>query len=254
MKLVGERRALAAVIMAFYFLAYGVLAVSRMAPEMTRALTAIAGVYGLAFFALVAGYFWARWFAVGVGLYGVITSAVGIWQIGAEPVLLFIGGTHLAATLFLWGQTMSEPYDGQTAWREKFHMDDSAVQRLGRSVIRAGIGLPIVLIYAFAPRPDPASAALVLAVVALAGFGLRGLVQLRTWGVLALGVAGALTLGLFGAEVVAHGAGAVVPHVPVAGGAIMAAFTAPLLAPIAGVALLASAVPFLAPIARFVRR
>ena len=254
MKLVGERRALAAVIMAFYFLAYGVLAVSRMAPDMTRALMAIAGVYGLAFFALVAGYFWARWFAVGVGLYGVITSAVGIWQLGAEPVLLFIGGTHLAATLFLWGQAMSEPYDGQTAWREKFHMDDSAVQRLGRSVIRAGIGLPIVLIYAFAPRPDPASAALLLALVTFAGFGLRGLVQLRTWGVLALGVAGALTLGLFGADVVAHGAGAVIPHVPVAGGTIMAALTTPLLAAIAGVALLASAVPFLAPIARFVRR
>jgi hypothetical protein len=34
----------------------------------------------------------------------------------------------------------------------------------------------------------------------------------------------------------------------------MTAFAAPLLAPIAGAALLAAAVPFLAPIARFVRR
>jgi len=41
---------------------------------------------------------------VGVGLYGVITAAVGMWQIGAEPILLFIGGTHLAATMFLWGE------------------------------------------------------------------------------------------------------------------------------------------------------
>src|SRR5947207_8964946 len=149
MKLVGERRALAAAIMAFYFLFYGVLAYSQIAPDFTKAFAAIAGVYGLAFFSLVAGYFWARWYSVGVGLYGVISAAVGIWQIGAEPLLVFMGGTHLAATLFLWGQTMSEPYDGQTAWRERFHMDDHAVQRLGRSVIRAGVSLPFILLYAF---------------------------------------------------------------------------------------------------------
>src|SRR5439155_8690144 len=107
MKLVGERRALAAAIMAFYFLFYGVIAYSQVIPEFNKAFVAIAGVYGLAFFALVAGYFWARWYAVGVGLYGVITAAVGMWQLGAEPVLLFVGGTHLAATVFLWGQAMS---------------------------------------------------------------------------------------------------------------------------------------------------
>jgi len=131
MKLVGERRALAAIVMAFYFLVYGVMAVQQVQPEFTKAFVAIAGVYGLAFFSLVAGYFWARWYAVGVGLYGVITAAVGMWQIGAEPVLLFIGGTHLAATVFLWGQAMSGPYDGQAAWREKFHMDEAL---LGKTV------------------------------------------------------------------------------------------------------------------------
>lgn len=235
MKLVGERRALAAAIMAFYFLLYGVMAYARLAPELTKAFAAIAFVYGLAFFSLVAGYFWARWFAVGVGLYGVITAAVGIWQLGAEPVLLFVGGTHLAATLFLWGQAMSEPYDGQAAWREKFHMDDSAVQRLGRSVIRAGIGLPIVLIYAFAPRPEPAGAVLPVLALVLAALGLRGLIRLRTWGVLAIGLAGALTLVIVGADVVSHG---------LAGAALGRA--------IAGGALVAAAAPFLAPIARFV--
>jgi hypothetical protein len=138
---------------------------------MTKALVAIAGVYGLAFFSLVAGCFWARWYAVGVGLYGVVISTVGLWQSGEipeiRPILYFIGGTHLAATLLLWGQSMSEPYDGQAAWRERFHMDDSAVQRLGRSVIRAGIGLPIVLIYAFAPR-EPSQAILPLVAFGLA--------------------------------------------------------------------------------------
>ncbi|HEY6173914.1 MAG TPA: hypothetical protein VIX73_05690 [Kofleriaceae bacterium] len=253
MKLVGERRALAAAIMAFYFLLYALLAYAGD-PAMLKALLAIAGVYGLAFFSLVAGYFWARWFSVGVGLYGVVIATVGLWQSSeipeVRPVLYFIGGTHLAATLLLWGQTMSEPYDGQSAWRERFHMDDSAVQRLGRSVIRAGIGLPIVLIYAFAPR-EPAQAILPLVAFGLAAFGLRGLIQLRTWGVLALGLAGGLTLALVGADVVAHGLSALAPHV-VAGTRHVIISHA--LAPLAGGLLVASAAPFLAPIARYLAR
>jgi hypothetical protein len=237
MKLVGERRALAAAIMAFYFLLYGVMAYAQLVPDFTKAFAAIAGVYGLAFFALVAGYFWARWYAVGVGLYGVITAAVGMWQIGAEPVLVFIGGTHLAATVFLWGQAMSEPYDGQAAWREKFHMDDSAVQRLGRSVIRAGVSLPFILLYAFVPRPDAASTALWIAAFVLAASGLRGLVRLRTWGVLALGAAGALVLSMVGADALTHGVDALAIRPTIAGGMLIAAVA-----------------PYLGSIARFVAR
>jgi hypothetical protein len=235
MKLVGERRALAAAIMVFYCLFYGVIALAGLVPELGKAFAAISGVYGLAFFALVAGYFWARWYAVGVGLYGVITAAVGIWQIGAEPILLFIGGTHLAATVFLWGQAMSAPYDGQSAWREKFHMDDNSVQRLGRSVIRAGVSLPFILLYAFAPKPDPASTAVTLVAFVLAAVGLRGLVKLRTWGVLALGAAGAMVLTLVGADVASHGLTAMAVRPALAGGMLVAAVA-----------------PFLAPIARFI--
>jgi hypothetical protein len=254
MKLVGERRALAAAIMAFYFLLYCVMALSQLAPPFTKAFAAIAGVYGLAFFSLVAGYFWARWYCVGVGLYGVITAAVGVWQIGAEPILLFIGATHLAATLFLWGEAMSQPYDGQAAWREKFHMDDSAVQRLGRSVIRAGVSLPFILLYALMPRPESAdavsavgspadlvlaalprpdagSAAVWLAALVLAVAGLRGLVRLRTWGVLALGAAGALTLAIAGADVASHGLGPWTLGPALAGGLMLSA-VAPFLRPI----------------------
>jgi hypothetical protein len=235
MKLVGERRALAAAIMAFYFLAYGMVAVLGLAPDFGKAFVAIAGVYGLAFFSLVAGYFWARWYAVGVGLYGVITAGVGMWQVGPEPVLLFIGGTHLAATVFLWGQAMSEPYDGQAAWREKFHMDDSAVQRLGRSVIRAGVSLPFILLYAFVPRPDAASTALSFGALALVILGLRGIVRLKTWGVLALGAAGALSLAIVGADAAAHGFGPWLVRPAMASGMLFAAIA-----------------PFLRPILRFV--
>jgi len=236
MKLVGERRALAAAVFAFYFLAYFVMAMSgQIPPEFTKAFMAIAGVYGLAFFSLVAGYFWARWYAVGVGLYGVITAAVGIWQVGTEPVLVFIGGTHLAAAAMLWGNTMSEPYDGQLAWRQKFHMDEHAVQRLGRSVIRAGVSLPFVLLYALAPKPDAAMLTGLVA-LALAGLGLRALVQLKTWGILALGAAGSLLLTQAGADAVMGGVTfAVVPPA------------------LAGGLLVAAAVPFLAPMVRWIR-
>ena len=204
MKLVGERRALSAVIFAFYFLVYLIIALQGMVPDLDKAFYALAGVYGLAFFSLVAGYFWARWYSVGVGLYGVITCAVGMWQLGPEPVLLFVGGTHLAATVMLWGHAMSEGYDGQQAWRERFHMDDNAVQRLGRSVIRAGVSLPMVLLYALAPKPGSAELALSGVALLLAAFGLRALVRLRTWGVLAIGAAGGLLLAMAGADVATH--------------------------------------------------
>lgn len=236
MKLVGERRALASAVMAFYALLYMLLALSYRMPDMNNAFYAIAGVYGLAFFGLVAGYFWARWYAVGVSLYGVITCAVGLWQMGAEPILLFFGGTHLAATLMLWGSTMAQPYDGQTAWREKFHMDDNAVQRLGRSVIRAGVSLPFVLLYALAPKPPEGGSMLVTIVaVCLTGLGIRALVQMKTWGVLALGAAGVLLTTMTGIDLFQGDGGVFMP--------------AGLLA---GALLLAASVPFVAPMTRWV--
>ncbi|HVK87499.1 MAG TPA: hypothetical protein VM513_25455 [Kofleriaceae bacterium] len=238
MKLVGERRALAAAVFAFYFLAYAMLVLSgALPPEFGKAFIALAGVYGLAFFSLVAGYFWARWYAVGVGLYGVITSAVGIWQIGGEPVLLFMGGTHLAAALLLWGNAMSQPYDGQTAWREKLHMDDNAVQRLGRSVIRAGVSLPFILLYAFAPKPGGEATVLAMIALVLAGVGFRGLVKAKTWGVLSLGISGALLVSLAGADLY-----------------MGAPETYAVRPAIAGSLLLAAVAPFVLPMTRFLSR
>lgn len=231
MKLVGERRALAAVTFAFYFLLYLMLGIADLAPGMANALYALAGVYGLAFFALVAGYFWARWYSVGVGLYGIITAAVGMWQLGPEPILVFIGGTHLLATVLLWGNAMAEGYDGQTAWREKLHMDENAVQRLGRSVIRAGVSLPMVLLYALAPKPGSAEMALSVAALLLAGLGLRAMIQLRTWGVFAVGTAGALLISLAGVEI-ASSANDLLALKPALGGSLLLVAAAPWATPI----------------------
>jgi hypothetical protein len=237
MKLVGERRALSAVIFAFYFLVYLIIGLQGVVPDLDKAFYALAGVYGLAFFSLVAGYFWARWYAVGVGLYGVITTAVGMWQLGPEPVLLFVGGTHLAATLMLWGHAMSVPYDGQTAWREKFHMDDNAVQRLGRSVIRAGVSLPMILLYALAPKPGSGETVLAVLALVLAGVGFRGLVKAKTWGVLSIGAAGALLVTLAGADLYMGAPETYAVRPALAGGLLIAAIA-----------------PFVLPMTRFLGR
>lgn len=198
MKFVGERRALAAIVFAFWFVMYLLNALLGGGP-LQKLLFGMAGVYGLAFFALVAGYFWARWYAVGVSLFGIIIAGIGLWQMGPEFQVLFIGITHLTATVMLWGSNMAELYDGQTAWRERYHMDENAVQRLGRSVIRAGVSLPMVIIYGLAPK-EPASMVLSIGALLLAGFGLRALVRMRTWGVLAIGAAGGVMLALSGME------------------------------------------------------
>jgi hypothetical protein len=236
MKLVGERRALSTIVFAFFFLQY-LMAVlmGGVPPELTKAFSAIAGVYGLAFFSLVAGYFWARWYSVGVGLFGVILGVVGVWKEGTEPVYMFFLITHLAAVLMLWGETMSKPYDGQTAWREKWHMDDNAVQRLGRSVIRAGVSLPFVLLYALAPKPETAMIA-GLAALALTGLGMRALVQMKTWSIFALGAAGSILVAQSGAQIVGSGT------------------TTAIIAPaLAGVLLLAAAAPFVPAMFRYLR-
>lgn len=227
MKLVGERRAIAALVFTFFAILYTVNGWQAVMPPLTPVMYALGGVYGLAAFAVVAGYFWGRWYALGVGLFGVILFALGLWKEGAEPVILFTGGLHVAAVLSLWGNAMSQSYDGKPGWREKLHMDDSAVQRLGRSVIRAGVSLPIVLIYALAPK-QPAAMAVSLAALAMAGLGIRALVRMRTWGVLAMAASGVA----FAALGVEHASP-------------MGAF--------GGLLLLYATAPFAAPIARLIR-
>jgi hypothetical protein len=219
MSLVGERRAIASSVLVFFAFVYSAMAFLAP-PELTRAYIALAACYGLGFFSVVAGYFWARWYGIGVGLFGLLLSAMGIWQAGPEPLLLFFGGTHLAAVLSLMGASMGALFEGQPQWRARFHMDDHAVNRLGRSVIRASLGLPMVLVYALLPKPESA----LLAVTALlcAG-GLAGLVRMRSWGVFALGAAAATA-------VIAVGLGAF-SALPAA--ALMTAAAAPFAGPVA---------------------
>ena len=235
--LVGERKALAAAVLAFYGFFYTLVTLSGPPPGLEKITAALAGVYGVGFFGLVAGYFWARWFAVGLSLFGVIEGAVGMWQMGAEPIVLFILITHGVAALFLWGDSMAALFDGQSAWREKLSMDEGAVNRLGNAVTRLGVSLPLVLIWALAPK----AGALAIGAGAAVMLAAAGVLRLRTWGVLAmLGSAGLVA-----------GSIATAPSVSTS----MAAWTpiSAALAAVAAVLLVAGAVPFFGPIRRFVR-
>lgn len=193
--LTGERRGIAATILAFYAFIYLLVAMSGVAPEWTACYGSMAAVYGLGFFSLVAGYFWARWYAIGLGLSGAITAIIAMFQIGVDESLLFYGGTHGVISLMLWGKFMALPFDGRKDWRERFHIDENGAHKLGRAVIRAAVSLPYVVIYALAPKQGMDVFGFVA--LALAGTGIWGLVKLRTWGVVALaGSAAALVAGI----------------------------------------------------------
>ncbi|MBK7534626.1 MAG: hypothetical protein IPI49_04465 [Myxococcales bacterium] len=229
MKLIGERRALASSVLIFYAFLYALVAIASPLPEWMPAYLALASVYALGFFAVVAGYFWARWYAIGVSLFGAISAAVGMWQMGPEPLLLILGGSHLFIAVALSGESMQGPFEGQEQWRLRFHMDDHAVRRLGRSVMRAAFGLPYVLLYALAPKPGNA---LVFAAAMLAVAGVAGLVRLRTWSVFALGGAG-VAMAVGGVMAMASGTGCSVGFAPLAGALIFTTAVTPFAAPLA---------------------
>ncbi len=192
--LVGERKALASAILAFYAFLFFIVAMAPP-PGWRPCFAALGLVYGTGFFALVAGYFWARWYAIGLGLSGLISAAVSIFQIGPEPVLLFYGATHAAVSIVLWGAAVARAFDGRKEWRERFHLDEAGTHRLGKAIIRVGISLPYVVMYALAPREDAALALVAGLGGLLATAGFFGLVRMRTWSVLALAAAAALTAG-----------------------------------------------------------
>ncbi|HVV81791.1 MAG TPA: hypothetical protein VHE35_01885 [Kofleriaceae bacterium] len=199
--LVGERRAVAASLLVFYCVVYLALSLSpQIPPDFRPIMTAHAALYGVAFFGLVAGWFWGRWYATGLGIYGLITGVVGMFQIGPEPVLVFIAVTHMIIPAFLAGENMAAGFDGRAEWRTRFHLDEPAVERLGKSVTRAAVSLPFLLTWALAPKNPGQGALLALAPFALGATGLFGLVRMRTWGIFALAGAGVAAAGVAAAS------------------------------------------------------
>lgn len=241
-RFVGERKALAAAILGFYGFMFLIIA-SAAPPGWGAAFAGMGGIYALAFFGIVAGYFWARWFAIGVGISGLITAIMSMWQVGVDPIFLFWGGTHGGASLLLWGDKMARGFDGRAEWRERFHLDESSTHRLGKSVIRVGISLPYIILYALAPKEDMGQMFSIMAFASLAIVGVWAMLKLRTWGVVAMagGALGLLTTLPSSVEAVALTRTGYAINVFLLG--------------LAGAILLIAAVtPFMAPMARFLRQ
>jgi len=189
------RRAIAALSLSLFFSLY--LMMSLNAPEgFGRVFLALSFCYGVAFVAVVAEWFWGRWFASGLAWSGIMIAIAALVVVGWIPALAIFGVLHFLVVMSLMGKKMAARYDLQEAWREKYKMDDFGVARLQKTVTRSAASLPSLIIWALGPKEEGMAAVGALAALVLAVAGLRGLTRLRSWGVVALAGAGVLVASL----------------------------------------------------------
>ena len=239
--MVGIRRALALLILGFYVTQFAMTA--WLGPEeLFACYLGLALCYGLAFTGLAAEWFWARWFAIGVGNFGSLLLLV-LLQVGFEPIIAFFGFTHLAIVVSLIGDGMASRYEHSEITAERWNFHEESLVLMRRAVKSAGSALPILILYTLAPRPD----AVHLTALALGVVGLVGLLRARTWGLLCMGAAGLIAfadgLGVWGPT--ASGYLLLNPQ-----GTVMV--YGPIVALMAGLLMLVPA-PFFRPMWRFVR-
>jgi hypothetical protein len=237
--MIGTRRAIALLILSFYFFYFGVLAL--VAPDELIAMSlALMLVYGLAFFALAAEWFWARWFAIGLGNFGSLMLLL-LFKVGFEPVYVIGGVTHLLVAVCLMGEGMAAKYEYSEKASERWNLQEDSIALMRRAVKSAGSTLPVLIIYTLGPRPEWMHLALLATGVA----GFVGLVRGKTWGPLALGATGLVCLldglGVFGPPTISF---------------LMVGADAPVLYGKAGVfagATMLVVLPFVGPMVRFLR-
>jgi hypothetical protein len=240
------RRALAALSLSLFFSLY--LLLSLNAPEgFGRVFVALSLCYGVAFVGVVAEWFWARWFASGLAWSGIMIAVAALVMLGWLPQLAVFGALHLLVVVALLGKKMAARYDLQEGWRQKYKMDDFGVARLQKTVTRSAASLPSLILWALAPKEEGMAALGAFAALVLAVAGLRGLTQLRSWGVLALAGAGVLVASLSDVTRLAFASAPacrceVFSYAPSAGAAL------------ALVCLAAAVLPFAGSVTRFLRR
>jgi len=192
-RLEKERVAVSLLSLSFFVFLYTLAAFSSPA-AWRPALGAMALCYGVAFLALASQWFWARWFASGLAWSGTTLGIVSLVMVGWHPMLAVYGGLHALVLGMLAGPNMVARFEMQAQWRERYAMDDFAVARLRRVVTRASTALPSLIFWALAPR-EGQGLWLVSALAMVCGTaGLTGILRMRTWGVLGLGVSALLTL------------------------------------------------------------
>jgi len=255
---VGERKALALLCLGFYVTLFFLSAASAPAngiPEWVPLFVGLMCIYILGFFAVAAEWFWGRWFAVGLGYWGLTMTVMAYVQLRMlPPAMVIFGAMHGLISLCLLGEKMAAAFDAKPGWREKWKLDEQGVVRVKKSVTRAASSLPALVMFALAPRQDESlfsshTAALTLGALALLGLG--GLLVRRTWGVVVMAAAGAACLAAtftLAPPVMDASAPSIL------GGLVPLMASPRLVMAFAGLMLLAASTPFLRPMTRFLRR
>lgn len=192
LQLLGERRAVALLMIGFFSTIF-VLGGLALGGDWFTFFIALALVYGVGFFALAAEWFWARWYAMGIGMSGMSMALIGMANLGWNTALAIWGGMHLLIYLPLLGDKMADRYENKPDWRERYALDEYGVARLKRAVSGAAAALPTMVMFTLAPKQDQSLMA--LGILAVLGLGMVGLLRLKVWGVALLGL-GTVSLGL----------------------------------------------------------
>lgn len=233
------RAAGAQLALAFFGLLYLLISLNAP-PGWGPAFACLSLCYLVAFMGLGSEWFWARWFASGLGWSGMMVGIASLVMVGWHPMLAVYGGLHALVVVLLLGSRMAQRYDLQPDWRQRYGMDDFGVDRLRKAVTRGSAALPSLIVWALGPKDGSGMTLAVLLAAALAVLGVGGLVRLRTWGVLALGgaatavVVGSLLGLMAGSQVLV--AGLPVPAVALFAGAVLTAhlWLLAAIAPLAG--------------------
>jgi hypothetical protein len=167
------RRAVAGLALSFFAIVYFFIALNAPLPGWETTFFALAACYVVAFFAVVAEWFWGRWFATGLGWSGLMVAIVSVVMIGWDPALVIYGLLHAAIILPLAGKSMAARYDLQEGWRQRYKMDDLGVARLRKTITRSSASLPSLILWALGPK-EPGQGMLLSLACSAADLGLAG--------------------------------------------------------------------------------
>lgn len=174
-------------------------------PAWRPAFITLGFCYLLSFFAVGAEWFWGRWFAMGLGWSGFMVGVFSLVNVGPVAPLVIYTLLHGAVVASLNGKKVSALYEGQTAWRERYGLDEYGVSRVGKAVTRTSASLPALVVWALGPKEPESlgilsgtSGPLVGVAFGLAAIGLYLLLKLRAAGTLALVGAAAFAVVAFG--------------------------------------------------------
>jgi hypothetical protein len=240
--MVGIRRAISLLLLSLFF--WNFVLTAFLGPDDVFACFAgLSIVYGLAFVGVAAEWFWARWFAIGIGNFGSLTL-LSLLQAGMEETILVFGVSHLIISLFLGGEGMAARYEHSEATAERWNFQEESLVLMRRAIKSAGMSLPLLILYTLAPAPE----AMHLIALAAGATGVYGLLRGRTWGLLAMAGAGLIALadglGVFGPATVSY------LLLTPSGSVIL---WGPVFALLAG-SMLAAPLVYAAPMLRFLRR